>query len=103
MKFFCQALVIKIWIFFKVEFDAITRFDVFEFFDLKFVQVLQTVLFIFFNDCGNLWMIYEGRQPKLWNAFYDIIAFVVERPPKFVVLLFDFKNFFASLCKYESI
>ena len=90
MKLFRQGLVTEVRIGVEKQLDAIAGLDVFEFLHFKLVEVLQTLLFLLFDDGGDLRVVDEGGEPELGDALDDVVSFVVKRPSEFVVLLLHF-------------
>ena len=90
MELLRQGLVAEVGVGVEEQLDAVAGLDVFEFLHFKFVEVLQALLFLLFDDGGDLRVVDEGGEPELGDALDDVVTFVVERPSKFVVLLLDF-------------
>lgn len=97
MEFLDQKLIVKVWIFFEKQFDAVSRFDVFKLFHFEFIQVLQAVLFVFLDNSCDLRMIDESSQPEFGNPLNNCVALVIKRPSQFVVLLLHLQDLFAGL------
>ena len=99
MKFLGERLVTEVGIFVEEQFDAIAGLDVFEFLNFELVEKLQTFFLFLVDDDRDLRVIDERCQPELWDAFDDLVAFIVERSPQFVVFLFDLQDLLARLCE----
>ena len=66
--------------------DSVAELDVLELLNLQLAQV-EAVFLVLLDDGRELRVIDGDRQPELRYPLNNLVAFVSERPTKFVVLL----------------
>lgn len=62
IKLLDQYFIFEIWVLIEEEFDSVSRFDVFELFNLQFAQIMQTLFLVLIEDSWDLRMVNELQK-----------------------------------------